>query len=504
MMTAAYPKKVPIKPKVQMRQLHWGKLADAKVKGTMWDGEVDDGRVTLDIDELEGMFAAVAAKREGDVEGRVRSETKGPKKPEVVTLVDPKTANNTAIALSRFRLPPEEIATSLLTGAKLPADMISSLMAILPTSEDAELVTSYDGPKEQLGKAEQFFLAIAAVPRYTMRTKCLQVRATFAERVEELELKLQDVSAAVQEVRSSKALKSIFEHALAVGNYLNGGTSKGAAWGFKVDSLNKLIGTKTLDGKSTLLHYLARKLATRGLVEQLLADFTHLRGAASIIWKDEIGELAAITASVAQVATQVKLDKNEEFKSSMGAFHSSAHEKVVVMTAMKDEADGACKEMLKWLGEDAKAQPEEAFSALHNFSLSLEKGHRYNLECDEKAAKQARQEEAARKRQEEMRSGRDRTISDQSASSSIKSRAPPPLGVGMPPPSGVAVDSELAAKLARRNQGANTGLVDNVQKGMANGIPVRQLSFTRKKAPPKASNWQPQENPRISTVSADL
>ena len=39
--------------------------------------------------------------------------------------------------------------------------------------------------------------------RYTMRTKCLLVRATFAERVEELEAKLQDVSAAVQEVRSS-------------------------------------------------------------------------------------------------------------------------------------------------------------------------------------------------------------------------------------------------------------------------------------------------------------
>ena len=106
MMAAAYPKKAPIKPNVQMRQLHWGKLADGKVKGTMWDGEVDDGHVTLDIDELEGMFAAVASKKEGDVEGRVRSETKGPKKPEVVTLVDPKTANNTAIALSRFRLPP--------------------------------------------------------------------------------------------------------------------------------------------------------------------------------------------------------------------------------------------------------------------------------------------------------------------------------------------------------------------------------------------------------------
>ena len=49
-------------------------------------------------------------------------------------------------------------------------------------------------------------------------------------------------------------------YALAIGNYLNGGTNKGAAWGFKVDSLNKLIGTKTLDNKSTLLHYMARKV----------------------------------------------------------------------------------------------------------------------------------------------------------------------------------------------------------------------------------------------------
>ena len=39
----------------------------------------------------------------------------------------------------------------------------------------------------------------------------------------------------------------------------------------------------------------------------------------------------------------------------------------------------------------AKAQttatPEEVFSALHNFSMTLEKGHRYNLDCDEKAKK---------------------------------------------------------------------------------------------------------------------
>lgn len=37
-------------------------------------------------------------------------------------------------------------------------------------------------------------------------------------------------------------------------------------------------------------------------------------------------------------------------------------------------------------------------SQLHNFTLTLQKGHRYNLDCDEKEAKKARQEEAAKKR----------------------------------------------------------------------------------------------------------
>ena len=135
-----------------------------------------------------------------------------------------------------------------------------------------------------------------------------QVRASFPERYHELSSKIHDVAAAVAEVRSpligldwrnctaalalktalghtlgslpsmqvlttapfsspqvrsSRALKAVLEHTLALGNYLNGSSAKGGAWGFKIDSLNKLIGTKTVDGSSTLLHYLARELAAK-------------------------------------------------------------------------------------------------------------------------------------------------------------------------------------------------------------------------------------------------
>ena len=41
-------------------------------------------------------------------------------------------------------------------------------------------------------------------------------------------------------------LKKVLQMTLALGNYLNGGTNKGAAWGFTLDTLSKLSGTKTI------------------------------------------------------------------------------------------------------------------------------------------------------------------------------------------------------------------------------------------------------------------
>ena len=84
------------------------------------------------------------------------------------------------------------------------------------------------------------------------------IRATFPEKEAELKEKLKAVSAAADEVRTSMCLKVVLEYTLALGNYLNGTSNKGAAWGFKLETLNKLQGTKSTDNKTTLLHYLAR------------------------------------------------------------------------------------------------------------------------------------------------------------------------------------------------------------------------------------------------------
>jgi hypothetical protein len=108
-------------------------------------------RSQLNVEELEAIFAANA--RKVDTSGKDDKETSGkehassnaPKKAEIVNLVDPKTANNTAIALARFRRTAEDLANALLVGEEMSTEQISSLLAILPSAEDAELVQVGDG-----------------------------------------------------------------------------------------------------------------------------------------------------------------------------------------------------------------------------------------------------------------------------------------------------------------------------------------------------------------------
>jgi hypothetical protein len=48
------------------------------------------------------------------------------------------------------------------------------------------------------------------------------------------------VLAGCNEVKQSPKFKKVLEVVLALGNYLNGGSFRGAAYGFKLDALNKL------------------------------------------------------------------------------------------------------------------------------------------------------------------------------------------------------------------------------------------------------------------------
>jgi hypothetical protein len=56
-------------------------------------------------------------------------------------------------------------------------------------------------------------------------------------------------------VKNSKKLRSVLEIILAFGNYLNS-SKRGPAYGFKLQSLDTLLDTKSTDKRMCLLHYI--------------------------------------------------------------------------------------------------------------------------------------------------------------------------------------------------------------------------------------------------------
>ena len=165
----------------------------------------------------------------------------------------------------------------------------------------------------------------------------MHFRAGFAGRTDDLQHKLEILGEATRDVRQSAALRQTLEYVLALGNHLNGGTSRGGAWGFRFDMLSKLGATKTADGKSTLLHYIDKLLAARdaAAVEsahgdgasdglRVVSELRSLDTASRLTWRDECAELDALSAGLRQCVTQAQGASSDGFGSGMSAFAAQA------------------------------------------------------------------------------------------------------------------------------------------------------------------------------------
>ena len=78
--------------------------------------------------------------------------------------------------------------------------------------------------------------------------------------MEQTQQDLELLEQACEQLKSSRSLVKILEMVLAVGNHLNGGSFRGAARGFKLDALLKLMDVKGCNKKTTLLHFVVSEL----------------------------------------------------------------------------------------------------------------------------------------------------------------------------------------------------------------------------------------------------
>ncbi|KAJ3108390.1 Dishevelled associated activator of morphogenesis 2 [Phlyctochytrium bullatum] len=458
--TAALPAKPKVQPSVKMRPLAWTKLNPAQVQSTLWkhlaekrDGEERLRREKVDVKELEELFgmaspaaaaAGALAKSNPALAGEGEGEARGiaaqsmpslsPTKKQAVTLLDPKRQNNCCIMLGRIRFKFSELRDAVLSvnEAVLTEQIVKQFLGFVPTEEEMGLIRDYldDGSAgsveekiKELGKAEQFFHEMSKIPRYQNRLNSIYFRFRFAERLEELKPVVSTLLSASKQIKESKKLAKTMELILVIGNYMNGDSFRGGAYGFSIETLTKVIpvshpwdiltrifaeiqlgDTKTSSGK-TFVYYLASLIEKKAPeCKDLLAELNYVEKASKLSLVQINQDIAELVKGFRETEAEVKLleehpskQPNDRFVEVFTAFAQQYREPFLDVQGKKSDAETMFKSAVEFYGEDPKTStPESFFGTFWKFISDLEKA-RKDVERDQENQRKAAERADKRK-----------------------------------------------------------------------------------------------------------
>eukprot|EP01132_Coremiostelium_polycephalum_P002750 gene2750-3417_t len=364
------------KPSTQMKQLFWTKIPTGQIKKTVWEKQDLKLLESLDIDRgtLEQLFCVKKVNALGAKE----------KEPEKITLIDPRRSNNIGILVSKFKLTPLWIIDSItsMDEKKLTKDMIMVLIKCVPTAEEEDALKKYEGDKSLLSQIDQFLIETLKVPKIRERLNCILYKLHFESILEEIVVSSKYIESASIETWKSTQLQNLLYIILKIGNYMNSGSARGNAEGFKLNFLVSLANTKSVDNKTTLLHFIAQLIYTKNPQLMISKDsIPSLEAASRCLWKELLSQFETLKQGLTNVQKEVDLQLkafgNDEFTVKMKHFVNSKTSHIDGLQVYLKQVDETFNNTMKFYVED-NMQPEEFFSLINNFISLFIKAHNDN------------------------------------------------------------------------------------------------------------------------------
>ncbi|XP_030920256.1 formin-like protein 2 [Geospiza fortis] len=385
---AAVKIKKPIKTKFRMPVFNWVALKPNQINGTVFN-EIDDERILedLNVDEFEEIFKT---KAQGPAMDLTSSKQKIPQKgSNKVTLLDANRAKNLAITLRKAGKTADEIckAIHVFDLKTLPVDFVECLMRFLPTENEVKVLRLYERerkPLENLSDEDRFMMQFSKIERLMQKMTIMAFIGNFAESIQMLTPQLHAIIAASVSIKSSQKLKKILEIILALGNYMNS-SKRGAVYGFKLQSLDLLLETKSTDRKQTLLHYISNVVKEKYQHVALFYNELHYVEKAAAV------SLENVLLDVKELQRGLELTKREytmhDHNTMLKEFIQSNEGKLKKLQDDAKIAQDAFDDAVKYFGENPKTTPPSVFFPVFVRFV--------------KAYKQAEEENELRKKQEQ-------------------------------------------------------------------------------------------------------
>lgn len=138
------------------------------------------------------------------------------------------------------------------------------LNLLLPTPEESAILKAYTGDVGNLDNTGRLFYYFAEIERLEERLKIQRIILSWDEDAKAILDMVHTVEEAVSELMSLDCLnplRGILSTILSIGNYLNGGSHRGQAHGFKLDILLKLRDMRQSSrGRGNLLHCIIEEM----------------------------------------------------------------------------------------------------------------------------------------------------------------------------------------------------------------------------------------------------
>jgi len=262
---APEPRKPEVKPKTPVKKLYWSafRIGPGAESNTVWSA-IDKEGIRIDSRRLEALFAdessrSLAAQAE---QGRRAAQ------PTKIQVLSNQRRQQVCVMLARLPSPRETcLAISQMDVARLSHQQIELLLLNVPTQEEIQQLRQAEN--EHAGEecvvwdaAEEFIFLLISIPHFKLRLQLWDFENTFREHFEDIADRQRDILQGCECILTSRSVRRLLGFVLVAGNYLNGGTPRGRADGFAIDTLVqvRMVKMSQADSHGTLVDYLVQQM----------------------------------------------------------------------------------------------------------------------------------------------------------------------------------------------------------------------------------------------------
>ncbi|XP_030789886.1 protein diaphanous homolog 2 isoform X1 [Rhinopithecus roxellana] len=400
------------KPEVSMKRINWSKIEPTELsENCFWLKVKEDKFENPDLFAKLALNFATQMKVQKNAEALEEKKT-GPTKKKVkeLRILDPKTAQNLSIFLGSYRMPYEEIRNIILEVNEdlLSEALIQNLVKHLPEqkilNELAELKNEYD----DLCEPEQFGVVMSSVKMLQPRLSSILFKLTFEEHINNIKPSIIAVTLACEELKKSESFNRLLELVLLVGNYMNSGSRNAQSLGFKINFLCKIRDTKSVDQKTTLMHFIADICEENYRdILKFPEELEHVESASKVSAQILKSNLASMEQQIVHLERDIKKfpqaeNQHDKFVEKMTSFTKSAREQYEKLSTMHNNMMKLYENLGEYFIFDSKTVSiEEFFGDLNNFRTLFLEAVRENNKRREMEEKTRRAKLAKEKAEQE-------------------------------------------------------------------------------------------------------